>query len=247
MRVVIADDSALLREGLARLLAEAQIDVVASVADGDELEAAVSEHHPDLAIVDIRMPPTYTHEGALAAARLRAEWPELGILLLSQSIESRFALELARTHPTGFGYLLKDHVVDVATLIDAVERVATGGTVLDPDIVTHFLNRQAGRSRLADLSEREREVLALMAEGRSNSAIARTLVSHGENGRDAHLKHLLQARTAPRTRRPPSRARGASLDGKLGPNRGRQRKLCGGLLSRCRCLFLANRLLTDWS
>ncbi len=176
MRVIIADDSALLREGLARLLAEAHIDVVASVADAKELEAAVDQHHPDLAIIDIRMPPTFTHEGALAAGRLRAEWPEVGILLLSQSIESRFALERARTHPPGFGYLLTDHVVNVATLIDAVQRVATGGTVLDPDVVTHFLNRQAGRSRLAGLSEREREVLALMAEGRSNSAIARTLV-----------------------------------------------------------------------
>ncbi len=152
------------------------MDVVACVRDGDELEAAVAEHHPDLAIIDIRMPPTFTHEGAQAAARLRADWPDLGILLLSQSIESRYALELARTHPTGFGYLLKDHVVDVATLIDAVQRVAAGGTALDPDIVTHFLNRQAGRSRLADLSDREREVLALMAEGRSNRAIARLLV-----------------------------------------------------------------------
>lgn len=176
MRVVIADDSALLREGLARLLAEAQIDVVACVGDGDELEAAVAEHHPDLAIIDIRMPPTFSHEGAQAAARLRADWPDLGILLLSQSVESRFALELARTHPRGFGYLLKDRVVDVAMLIDAVQRVAGGGTALDPDIVTHFLDRQAGRSRLADLSDREREVLTLMAEGRSNRAIARELV-----------------------------------------------------------------------
>ncbi len=176
MRVVIADDSALLREGLARLLAEAGIDVAASVADGDELEAAVAELRPDLAIIDIRMPPTFTHEGAQAASRLRAKWPAMGILLLSQSIESRYALELARTHPTGFGYLLKDRVVDVAMLIDAVQRVAAGGTALDPDIVGHFLNRQAGRSRVADLSDREREVLALMAEGRSNRAIAKQLV-----------------------------------------------------------------------
>jgi DNA-binding NarL/FixJ family response regulator len=176
VRVVIADDSALLREGLARLLTEAGIDVVASVADGDELEAAVADHRPELAIIDIRMPPTFTHEGAQAAARLRAARPDLGILLLSQSIESRFALELARTHPTGFGYLLKDHVVDVGTLIDAVQRVAGGGTALDPDIVAHFLNRQAARTRLADLTDREREVLALMAEGRSNRAIARQLV-----------------------------------------------------------------------
>ena len=176
MRVVIADDSALLREGLARLLREAGIEVVASVADGAALELAVAECRPDLAIVDIRMPPTFTHEGALAATRLRSAWPRLGILLLSQYVEGRYALELARTHPTSFGYLLKDRVVDVRTLIDAVERVADGGTVLDPDIVAHFLGRQVARDRLADLTERERDVLSLMAEGRSNRAIARQLV-----------------------------------------------------------------------
>lgn len=175
MRVVIADDSVLLREGLARLLAEAGIEVVESVADGVALEESIARHQPDLAMVDIRMPPSFTHEGAETAARLRANWPRLGILLLSQSIESRFALELARAHPTSFGYLLKDRVVNVATLIDAIERVAAGGTVLDPDVVTHFLNRQATRSHLFELTERERAVLALMAEGRSNRAIARAL------------------------------------------------------------------------
>ena len=175
MRVVIADDSALLREGLVRLLTEAGIEVAKAVADGPSLEAAVAATQPDVAIIDIRMPPSFTHEGAEAATRLRAAWPHLGILLLSQSIESRFALELARTHPTGFGYLLKDRVVDVATLIDAIERVANGGTVLDPDIVAHFLSRQAARSHLADLTGRERDVLALMAEGRSNLAVARQL------------------------------------------------------------------------
>lgn len=176
MRVVIADDSVLLREGLARLLVEAGMEVADSVADGPALEAAIARQQPDLAIIDIRMPPSFTHEGAETAARLRAAWPRLGILLLSQSIESRFALGLARNHPTGFGYLLKDRVVDVATLIDAIERIAGGGTVLDPDIVRHFLNRQAARSRLAELTERERSVLALMAEGRSNRAVARQLV-----------------------------------------------------------------------
>jgi DNA-binding NarL/FixJ family response regulator len=175
VRVVIADDSALLREGLVRLLVEAGIEVTGSVADGPSLEAAVAATQPEVAIVDIRMPPSFTHEGAEAATRLRDAWPRLGILLLSQSIESRFALELARTHPTGFGYLLKDRVVDLATLIDAIERVAGGGTVLDPDVVAHFLSRQATRNRLAELTERERDVLALMAEGRSNRAIARPL------------------------------------------------------------------------
>lgn len=176
MRVVIADDSVLLREGLTRLLAESGIEIAASVGDGEALEAAVAAQQPDLAVVDIRMPPTFTHEGAQAAIRLRKAWPTLGILLLSQSIESHYALELARTHPTRFGYLLKDRVLDVATLVDAVERVAGGGTVLDPDIVAHFLGRQGARDVLATLSEREREVLALMAEGRSNRAVARALV-----------------------------------------------------------------------
>jgi DNA-binding NarL/FixJ family response regulator len=174
VRVVIADDSALLREGLARLLTEANIDVVASVPDGVELEAAVTAHQPDVAIIDIRMPPSYTHEGAQAASRLRDAWPDMGILLLSQSVESRFALELARAHPTGFGYLLKDRVVDVSVLVDAVQRVANGGTALDPDVVSHFLRR--GQSRVDQLSERERDVLTLMAEGRSNRAIATHLV-----------------------------------------------------------------------
>ncbi|MCC6783536.1 MAG: response regulator transcription factor [Planctomycetes bacterium] len=176
MRVVIADDSFLLREGLARLLAEAGIEVVASVGDGDALEAAVEQQRPEVALVDIRMPPTFTHEGAQTALRLRAAHPDLGILLLSQVIENRYALELAREHPARFGYLLKDRVLDVATLVDSVQRVADGGTVLDPDIVAHFLGRQVVRDRLTDLTNREREVLALMAEGRSNGAIAARLV-----------------------------------------------------------------------
>jgi DNA-binding NarL/FixJ family response regulator len=122
------------------------------------------------------MPPTFTHEGAQAATQLRTESPEIGILLLSQSIESRFALELARSSPQRFGYLLKDRVLDVATLIDAVERVAVGGTVLDPEVIAQFLDRRAARDRVLALTEREREVLGLMAEGRSNHAIARSMV-----------------------------------------------------------------------
>jgi len=190
MRVVIADDSALLREGLARLLTEAGLEVVASVADGSALEATLDLEAVDVAIIDIRMPPTFTHEGAQVAVRLRATQPKLGILLLSQSIESRYALELARTHPTAFGYLLKDRVVDVATLIDAVQRVASGGTVLDPDIVAHFLGRQTARNRLRDLTDREREVLGLMAEGRSNRAIARQLVLT-EKTVETHIASIL--------------------------------------------------------
>ena len=176
MRVVIADDSILLREGLARLLAEAGIEVCATVGDADALATSVAEHRPDVAVVDIRMPPTFTHEGAKAATQLREEWPELGILLISQSLESRYAAKLAQAQPAGFGYLLKDRVVDVATLIDAVERVRAGGTVLDPDVVSHLLGRHATRDRLGTLTERERDVLALMAQGRSNRAISRELV-----------------------------------------------------------------------
>lgn len=147
MRVVVAADSILLREGLTRLLTEAGIDVVAQVGDGDTLLDAVAEHHPDVALVDIRMPPTFTHEGAQAAMTLRAEHPELGVLLLSQVVERQYALQLARAHPAGFGYLLKDRILDLATLTDALERVANGGTVLDPEVVAHFLGRQLSRDR----------------------------------------------------------------------------------------------------
>lgn len=190
MRVVIADDSVLLREGLARLLAEADIETCAFAGDAAELEAAVAEHRPEVALVDIRMPPTYTHEGARAAVRLRSQDPKLGILLLSQSLEGRYAAELARAHPRGFGYLLKDRVVDVTTLVDAVSRVAAGGTVLDPDVVGYLLGRQHGRDRLEALTEREREVLALMAEGRSNAAIGRRLVIDAKTV-ESHIGSIL--------------------------------------------------------
>lgn len=176
MRVVIADDSALWREGLARLLMEAGVETCALVGDADSLEQSVAEHQPDVALVDIRMPPTWTHEGAEAAGRLRDKWPSMGILLLSQSLESRHAAALARAHPRGFGYLLKDRVLDVATLVDALSAVSSGGTVLDPDVVAALLGRHETQDRLAGLSAREREVLGLVAEGRSNGAIARQLV-----------------------------------------------------------------------
>ena len=176
MRVVIADDSVLLREGLARLLAEAGIETVALVGDAEELEAAVAEHLPDVAVIDIRMPPTYTHEGARAAGRIRAGNATIGLLLLSQSLESRYAAELAREHPDGFGYLLKDRVVDVSLLVDAVQRVAAGQTVLDPEVISFLLGRSTRRDQLTLLSAREKEVLGLIAQGRSNAAIARELV-----------------------------------------------------------------------
>jgi DNA-binding NarL/FixJ family response regulator len=187
---VIADDSVLLREGLARLLAEAGIETCAMAGDADELETAVAEHTPDVALVDIRMPPTFSHEGAVAATRLRERDAGLGILLLSQSLEGRYAAQLARAHPQGFGYLLKDRVVDVATLVDAVQRVAAGGTVLDPDVVSYLLGRRTTRDRLAALSARERDVLTLMAEGRSNAAICRRLVLN-EKTVESHIGSIL--------------------------------------------------------
>jgi DNA-binding NarL/FixJ family response regulator len=190
MRIVIADDSLLLREGLARLLAEAGHDPVAGVGDGEALLEALEQHRPDLAIVDIRMPPTFTHEGSVAATEARKRWPDLAILLLSQSIEGRHALELARSHPKRFGYLLKDHILDVAVLTDAIATVAGGGTVLDPDVVAQFLGRRSTRDRVDALTARERDVLAAMAEGRSNRAIA-TRLSLTEKTVETHIGSIL--------------------------------------------------------
>ena len=176
MRVVIADDSGLLRDGLANLLTEAGVEVVARAADADQLIALVEEHRPDVAVVDIRMPPTFTHEGAKAALELRQRHPDLGILLLSQSLESRYVTDLARTQSRGFGYLLKDRVTDVKVLLDALDSVDAGGTVLDPEVVSHLLGRNELADQLERLSERERGVLELMAQGLSNRAIAERLV-----------------------------------------------------------------------
>jgi DNA-binding NarL/FixJ family response regulator len=176
VRVVIADDSILLREGLARLLSETGVEVTAKFGDADALEDYLTDHEVDVAIVDIRMPPSYTHEGAEAAVRLRAAHPMLGILLLSQAVETQHAAELLERDASHFGYLLKDRVVDVTTLRRALETVVSGGTVLDPDIVRSMMHAHDRREPLHALSEREREVLALMAEGRSNTAIAARLV-----------------------------------------------------------------------
>ena len=176
MRVVIADDSGLLRDGLANLLTAAGVEVAARAADAEELLVLVAEHEPDVAIVDIRMPPTYPHEGAKAALELRQRRPGLGILLLSQSLESRYVTDLARQHARGFGYLLKDRVTDVQVLLDALDSVAAGGTVLDPDVVSHLLGRNELVEQPGRLSERERAVLELMAQGLSNRAIAARLV-----------------------------------------------------------------------
>jgi DNA-binding NarL/FixJ family response regulator len=176
VRVVIADDSALLREGLARLLVESGVAVCAKVPDVAALVEAVGRHRPDVAIVDIRMPPTYTHEGAAAAVRLRTDDPNLGILLLSQVIETHFAAQLFEQHGRGIGYLLKDRVVDVAILMHALDTIAAGGTVLDPEIARRLMHAHARSDPVHALSNRERDVLGLMAEGRSNAAIAERLV-----------------------------------------------------------------------
>ena len=173
MRVVIAEDSVLMREGLSRVLVDEGLEVVAAVGTAADLLKAVGWAKPDVAILDVRMPPTQTDEGARAAAELRETYPQVGILLLSQIVEPRHALRLFSESPEGFGYLLKDRVLEIDDFVDAVRRVARGGTAIDPEVVKQLLGRQDGP--LADLSPREREVLALMAEGRSNQAICRAL------------------------------------------------------------------------
>jgi DNA-binding NarL/FixJ family response regulator len=172
IRVVLADDSVLLREGIARLLAEAGIDVVAQVGDGAQLLEAVRANRPDVAIVDIRMPPTHTDEGLRAAEAIREELgTSVGILVLSQFVETTFALRLVADGAGGVGYLLKDRVDDLEDFSDAVQRIAKGGSVIDPEVVAQLVGRRRARVPLDDLTEREREVLALMAEGRSNQGI----------------------------------------------------------------------------
>jgi DNA-binding NarL/FixJ family response regulator len=175
VRVVVADDSVLLREGLVRLLQEAEFEVVAQVGEAEELRTAVRREKPDIAIVDIRMPPTHTDEGAQAAARIREQDPEVGLLLLSQVIELGHALKLFSESPEGFGYLLKDRVLDIDDFLDAVRRVARGGTAVDPEVVAQLLGRRTATGPLEELTPREREVLALMAEGRSNHGICAKL------------------------------------------------------------------------
>ncbi len=176
MRIVVAEDSVLLREGMVRLLGEAGFDVVGQAGDAEDLVRKVAAHKPDIALVDIRMPPTQTDDGLRAALEIRRRTPETGVLVLSQYLEEGYALELVEASANGTGYLLKDRVADVDRFIDAVTRVADGGSALDPEVVAHLLGRRRRDDPLEELTERERVVLGLMAEGRSNNAIAEHLV-----------------------------------------------------------------------
>jgi DNA-binding NarL/FixJ family response regulator len=179
MRVIVADDSVLLREGVTRLLENAGHEVVGQAADRDELMRKARAHKPDVAIIDIRMPPTHTDEGLQAARAIREEMPDTGVVVLSAYIEETYALELLGEDAAGVGYLLKDRVWDGDRFAEAVRRVAEGGSALDPEVVSHMLGRRRIKEPLEELTPREYDVLTLMAEGRSNQAIAEKLVISG--------------------------------------------------------------------
>lgn len=190
MRIVIAEDSVLLRAGLTRILADAGEDVVATAGDADELLTVVERHQPDLCLVDVRMPPTHTDDGLRAALTIRSRWPQIGILVLSQYVEERYATELLADTAGALGYLLKDRIADVSEFLETVRRVGAGGTALDPEVVAQLLARARRQDPLERLTRREREVLALMAEGRSNPAIARTLVV-SDKAVEKHVGNIL--------------------------------------------------------
>ncbi|GAA3524965.1 MULTISPECIES: LuxR C-terminal-related transcriptional regulator [Streptomyces] len=188
MRVVIAEDSAILRAGLVQLLQLRDVEVAAAVSDAEALLAAVAEHAPDVAVVDIRLPPTQSDEGVRAALRLRQEHPGLGVLLFSQYVETAHASRLL-TDPAGFGYLLKERVVDIGEFVGALERVAAGGTALDPEVVAQLFGASRRATALDALTPREREVLALMAEGRTNHAVA-TALTVSERAVEKHIANI---------------------------------------------------------
>jgi DNA-binding NarL/FixJ family response regulator len=198
VRVVIAEDSVLLRAGLTRLLTDAGEDVVAAVGDADTLVEVVDRHRPDIAIVDVRMPPTHTDEGLRAAVTIRRRWPDVAVLVLSQYVEERYAAELLGGDASRVGYLLKDRVADVSEFLAAVRQVGEGGTALDPEVVAQLLARSRRRDPLEHLSRREREVLALMAEGRSNGSIAETLVV-SDGAVEKHISNILTKLDLPAT------------------------------------------------
>jgi len=199
VRVVVADDALILREGLARLLDEAGFEVVGLAADADELYALVEQCEPDVAIVDIRMPPTYTDEGLRAARRIRARWPQVGILVLSQYVQARYAVELLAQGTERVGYLLKDRVSDLGELSASVRRIGEGASVLDPAVVAQLVGqRRKGHTPLEDLTDRELEVLALMAEGRSNKAIGERLFI-SEHTVEKHVRNIFATLRLPQS------------------------------------------------
>jgi DNA-binding NarL/FixJ family response regulator len=198
LRVVIAEDSAILRDGLVQLLSDRGFAVTRSVSDAATLEEAVAENPPDVAVVDIRMPPTFTDEGLRAAIALRRHHPSVGILVFSQYVETRFATELLAAGAAGIGYLLKDRVADVADFVEALVRVASGGTALDPEVVTQLMGASGRTDTLAGLTSREREVLTRMAEGRTNSAIAASLVI-SEGAVEKHVANIFMKLDLPAT------------------------------------------------
>jgi len=199
MRVALADDAVLLREGLARLLHEAGFEIAGLAADADELLALIERNRPDVAIIDIRMPPTHTDEGLRAAKVIRGRWPEIGLLVLSQHVNPRYALELLSTGTDGVGYLLKERVSDVEELSASVNRIGHGGSVLDPAVVGELVGRRRpGENPLEHLTDREREVLALMAEGRSNRAIAERLFVT-EHTVEKHVKSIFGSLRLPQS------------------------------------------------
>ena len=189
MRIVIAEDSVLLRAGLTRLLVEAGEDVVSAVGDATALVEAVERNRPDIVIADVRMPPTHTDEGIRAAVTIRRTHPEIAVLVLSQYVEERYAVDLIAGDTAGVGYLLKDRVADVSDFLEAVRRVGSGGTALDPEVVSQLLARSRQRDPIDRLTEREREVLGLMAEGRSNGAIAEALVV-SDGAVEKHVRNI---------------------------------------------------------
>jgi DNA-binding NarL/FixJ family response regulator len=189
VRVVVADDLMLTREGIVRLLSEAEIEVVAEAEDAEALLRHVRNARPDVAIVDIRMPPTHTDEGLVAAQQIRAQCPDVGVLVLSQYVEPSYAMRLLEEHPERTGYLLKERVFDVALLVDALRRIADSETVIDPTIVSRLVGRRRRTDPLGELSNREREVLGLVAEGLSNKAIAARLFVT-ERTVEAHVKQI---------------------------------------------------------
>ncbi len=196
--MIVADDSVLLREGLARLLDESGFEVVAQAGDGEELMRKAKAHKPDVAIVDIRMPPTHTDEGLRAAIAIRETMPDTGVLVLSEYLEEQYALELLADDAAGVGYLLKSRVSDVDRFAEAVRRVAEGGSALDPEVVSQMVGRRRVKDPLEELTPREREVLRLMAEGRSNHAIAETLVI-SERAVEKHVTSIFSKLNLPQT------------------------------------------------